>query len=113
MIRDQGDKQLHLIGGNLGKRKNIGFQDKRLNDLKKEIDEKEIDMLKGIRSVDEKERKKAGFVYTTTNGTPFDFSDYKHLMRFAGEVYNKKLSFNKAKEEQEKMKKINDLKKKD
>ena len=41
LIKDQGDKQLDLIGKvNLGKTKNIRFQDEGLKDLKEETDKK-------------------------------------------------------------------------
>ena len=69
-------------------------------------------IIKVDKSKDKEERKKATFVYTATDGTPFDFSDYKQLMKFAGEVYNNELSFNEAKEDQKEMlKKIKELEK--
>ena len=112
LIKDQGDRQLDRINSNLVTIKSVGFQDERLKDLKKEIDDKEKLIIKAGKSKNKEERKKAAFVYTATDGTPFDFSDYKHLIRFAEEVYNKELSFNEAKDEQKEMlKKIKELKK--
>ena len=112
MIKDQGDRQLYRISSKLGTIKSVGFQDERLKNLKKEIDNKEKLIIKVDKSKDKEERKEATFVYTATDGTPFDFSDYKQLMKFAGEVYNNELSFNEAKEDQKEMlKKIKELEK--
>ena len=103
MIRDQGDRQLDLIGNfNVG-RKSIEFENKRLSKLKKEIDDKEDEMIDSSKREKQEERDKAVFNFTAIDRTPFNFSDYKGLMKFAQSIYTGRLSFEEAKAEQNQM----------
>ena len=114
MIRGQGDRQLDLISAidTAGRTKGIGFQNERLKNLKNEIDDKEDEIRRNKEVKKKEEKDKAIFNYTATDNTPFYFSDYTDLMKFAQEIYPKKLSSDEAKKEQgEILKKINDLKK--
>ena len=62
LIRDQDGRQLDLIGKtSLGTTKGIEFQDEGLKNLKKEIDDKEKDIIKKSKSKDKEERKQAIF----------------------------------------------------
>ena len=64
LIRDQDGRQLDLIGKtSLGTTKGIEFQDEGLKNLKKEIDDKEKDIIKKSKSKDKEERKQAIFLY--------------------------------------------------
>ena len=114
MIRGQGDRQLDLISAidTAGRTKGIGFQNERLKNLKNEIDDKEDEIRRNKEVKKKEEKDKAIFNYTATDNTPFYFSDYTDLMKFAQEIYPNKLSSDEAKKEQgEILKKINDLKK--
>ena len=91
-IRDQGDKQLDLIGGiNTSKTKTIEFgneRNKELEKLRNRIREEEIK----IESDDKK------FVYTTTDRkNTYNFTKYTYLMNFAKNMYEEKLSLDEAK----------------
>ena len=66
--------------------KNIEFENKRLSKLKKEIDDKEDKMIDNSKSEKQEERDKAVFNFTATDRTPFNFSDYKGLMKFAQSI---------------------------
>ena len=62
LIRDQDGRQLDFIGKtSLGTTKGIEFQDEGLKNLKKEIDDKEKDIIKKSKSKDKEERKQAIF----------------------------------------------------
>ena len=83
MIRDQGDKQLDLIGKiNMGRIKSIGFQNERSINLEKETKDKKKDTIKKSRSNKGEEKKRAVFAYTATDNTSFDFNEYTCLMSF-------------------------------
>ena len=108
LIKDQGDRQLDLIGKiNLDGTKSIRLRDERLKNLKKEITEKEKNIVKKSRSEDKEKGKQAIFSYTGTDNTHFDFNNYVHLMRFAGEVYSEELSSDEARKEAKEMLKKN------
>ena len=113
LIRDQGNKQLDLIGRiNANKTKGIEFQNERLKMLENEIKKKESDIKNKSKSNDGKEKKQVVFVYAITNNVTYHFSKYTHLMNFAEGVYKKELSLNEAKDEQKEMlKKFEDLEK--
>ena len=103
LIRDQGDRQLDSICYfNVG-RKSIGFENQRLSKLKKETDDKENDIIDNRKSEKQEERDKVVFNFTATDKTPFYFSDYTVLMKFAQNIYTEKLSFEKAREKQDQM----------
>ena len=108
LTRDQGDRQLDLIGRtNTNRTKSIGSQNERLNRLEFEIREKE-EKIKELK----KDKKQTPFVYTTTDYTTYDFSRYTHLLNFAEDVYKKFLLFDEAKDEQKHMpKEIKELEK--
>ena len=103
LIKDQGDRQLDLIGNFKTGTKSIGLENKRLSRLKKEIDDEEDDIINNRISEKEEERDKAGFNVTASDRTPYYFSDYTGLMKFAQNIYTGKLPFKKAEEEQNKM----------
>ena len=108
LIKDQGDRQLDLIGKiNLDGTKSIRLRDERLKNLKKEITEKEKNIVKKSRSEDKEKGKQAIFSYTGTDNTHFDFNNYVHLMRFAEEVYSEELSSDEARKEAKEMLKKN------
>ena len=58
LIRDQGDRQLDLIGNFNTGTKSIGFEKKRLSRLKKEIDDKENEIIDNRKSKDPKKKTK-------------------------------------------------------
>ena len=103
MIRDQGDRQLDLIGNFNTGTKSTGFENKRLSKLKKEIDDKESEVVENKIIEKQKERDKVAFNFTASDRTPYYFSDYLCLMKFAQNIYTGKFSFEKAEEEQKKM----------
>ena len=87
LIRDHGDRQLDLTGNFNTGRKSIGFENKRLSRLKKEIDDKENEIMGNRKSEDPEKRDKAVFNFTASDRTPYYFSDYKGLMKFAQNIY--------------------------
>ena len=99
MIRDQGDRHLDLIGNFNTGTKSIRFENKRLSKLKKEIDDKENEIVENRRSEEQKERDKAVFNFIASGRTTYYFSDYLGLMKFAQNIYTRKSSFEKAEEE--------------
>ena len=103
LIRDQGDRQLDLTGNFNTGAKGIGFENKRLSRLKKQIDDKEDEMIDIIKSEDPEKRAKAIFNFTATDRTPFNFSDYKNFMKFAQRIFTGRLSFEEAEKEQNQM----------
>ena len=59
LIKDQGDRQLDLIGKtSLGRTKSIGFQNEGLINLEKELRNKEKDIRKKSKSKDEEQKNK-------------------------------------------------------
>ena len=100
LIRDQDDKQLDLIGNFNTGRKRIGFENKRVSMLKKETDDKENEIVANRNSEKQEERDKAVFNFTASDRIIYYFSDYTNLMKFAQNIYTKKLSFERAEEEQ-------------
>ena len=101
LIRDQGDRQLDLIGKSYTqKTDNITFEN--------EDNEKLRDLAKYIKSKT-KEIVNKNFVHSTYNKT-YNFNKKTHLGDFANRLYDKELSFDKAKKEQKDvLKKIDEL----
>ena len=52
---------------------------------------------------DEKKSEKAVFNFTASDGTPYYFGIYTGLMKFAQNIYTKKLSFDEVEKEQNAM----------
>ena len=92
MIRDQGEKQFDLIGKiNTDKTKRIGYYDVKnktavalVNKIKKEI----------------RDNKNRNFVCTNTNGTQYNFNQYRDLNQFGNEIYSDEISLDEARDEQ-------------
>ena len=56
LVRDRGDNQLDLIDENAGRTKSIGFKNRKLAELEKEIKDKEKEIRKNRRSKKKKIR---------------------------------------------------------
>ena len=107
LIRDQGDRKLDLTRNFNTGTKIIGFENKKLTRLKKEINDKEDEIIDNRKSKVQEEIDKAVFNFTTSDRTRYYFSDYTNLMKFAQNIYTGKLSFEEAEKEQENMLKQN------
>ena len=91
LIRDQGEKQLDLIGKiNTDKIEKIGFYDKQNNQAVGLVNK----VNKSVR-----ENKINKFVCTHSNGTQYDFNQYRDLNQFGSEIYKKEISLDEAKNE--------------
>ena len=88
LIRDQNKKQLDLIGKiNTYKTKRIGYYDAK--------NKTGVDLLNKInKEITENENK--NFVCTNTNGTQYDFNQYRDLNQFGNEIYSHEISLDEA-----------------
>ena len=104
-IDNQGNRQLDLIDNmNNRRRLNIGFNNEELARLEKEIKEKENEIRNNRRSKKEEDRNKSIFHYRATDGNFFYFDYEKKFLNFAEDLYKGKITFDEAKEDQEKIK---------
>ena len=103
LVRGQGDRQLDLTGNFNTGTKSIGFENRRLSKLKKEIDDKENEIIDNRHSEDEKKRENPVFNFTASDQTPYYFGIYTGLMKFAQNIDTKKLSFDEVEKEQNAM----------
>ena len=88
-------KKLDLIGKiNTNKTKRTGFYDKE--------NKKAVKLVNKINNVI-RENKNKNFVCTHSDGTQYDFNQYRDLNQFGNEIYNGELSINDAKNEQDDM----------
>ena len=71
LIKDQGDRQLDLIGNLNTGTKSFGYENKSLSKLKKEIDDKENEIVENRRSEEQKERDKLVFNFTASDRTHY------------------------------------------
>ena len=92
LSRDQGEKQFDLIGKiNIGNPTRIGYYDgknKTAVDFVNEINKK-------IRT-----NKNKNFVFISTNGTQYDFNQYRDLNQFGNDIYSDEISLDEARDEQ-------------
>ena len=90
----------------------LGFKNKALARLEKEIKDKEREIRNNTRSEKEEDRNKSIFKYRATDGKRFDFNDEKNFLNFAEDLYKRNLTFDEAEKEQEKIfEAINELEK--
>ena len=98
-IKDKGEKQLKELK-NINKSKTL----KAIGEISRKNDEAN-EILLDIKKVDET-LDNGELVCTKTDGTKYDFNIFALPLKFTERVYNYKITFDEAKEDQDKLEKL-------